>query len=149
MEKIINFYNGVIGAAVTILTAVFGTYWFVFLAYLGCNIFDWLTGWYKARKLQKESSAVGLKGILKKLGYWVIVAVGFLVPAVFIELGTILNIDLGFLKFIGYFTLACLLVNEIRSILENLTECGYNIPQVLIKGLEATDKLINKDTEGE
>lgn len=150
MEKVIDSYNLTVGAVIAVLTAVFGVYWYVFLAYMICNILDWGTGWYKARKLKKESSSVGLKGILKKLGYWVIIAVGFLVPAVFIRLGNeLLKIDLVFLELVGWFTLACLLVNEIRSIIENLVECGYNVPQVLIKGLAVADKLINKDSEEE
>ena len=61
----------------------------------------------------------------------------------------ILHVDLNFLAMVGWFTLACLMVNEARSILENLVECGYNVPNVLIKGLAVTDKLINKDTEEE
>ena len=53
-----------------------------------------------------------------------------------------LGIKLGFLMLFGWFTLAALLVNEIRSILENLVECGYNVPDFLIKGLAVTEKLI-------
>ena len=49
-------------------------------------------------------------------------------------------VNLSFLLLIGWFTLAMLLVNEARSILENLVECGYNIPDFLIKGLAVTQK---------
>ena len=39
----------------------------------------------------------------------------------------------------------------IRSILENFVEAGYNVPKILIKGLEVADKVVNKDniSEGE
>lgn len=141
-------YNAFAGAIVTILTAIFGVYWYIFAAYFLLNVIDWLTGWYKSRKLKKESSSVGLKGILKKLGYWVIIAVAFIVSYVFVHMGTdILNVDLSFLTMVGWFTLACLMVNEVRSILENLVECGYNVPTVLVKGLDVTEKLINSDEE--
>lgn len=141
-------YNAFAGAIVTILTAIFGVYWYIFAAYFLLNVIDWLTGWYKSRKLKKESSSVGLKGILKKLGYWVIIAVAFIVSYVFVHMGTdILNVDLSFLTMVGWFTLACLMVNEVRSILENLVECGYNVPTVLVKGLAVTEKLINSDEE--
>ena len=50
---------------------------------------------------------------------------------------------------IGWFTLACLIVNEVRSITENLVECGYNVPQVMINGLEIADKMINSESEVE
>lgn len=148
--KVIDTYNMVVGAAVTLLTALFGIYWYIFAAFLVFNVFDWLTGWYKSRKFKRESSSAGIKGIIKKLGYWIIVAVGFLTSYVFVHMGRdILKVDLDFLMMVGWFTLACLMVNEVRSILENLVECGYNVPVVLIKGLAVTEKLINSDTEGE
>ena len=61
----------------------------------------------------------------------------------------ILHVDLNFLAMVGWFTLACLMVNEARSILENLVECGYNVPSILIKGLAVTEKLINNDDDKE
>lgn len=148
VTKVIDTYNLCVGAAVTLLSALFGAYWYLFATYFLLNVFDWLTGWYKSRKLQKESSKVGLKGIIKKLGYWVIIAVAFLVAGVFVQMGNdLLNIDLSFLALIGWFTLACLLVNEVRSILENLLECGYNVPAILVKGLAVTEKLLNDKME--
>ena len=146
--KFLDLYNGGIGAMVTLLIAVFGDYWYIFAAFIIFNIFDWMTGWYKSRRLKTESSVVGLQGILKKLGYWVIIAVAFLVANVFVHMGDdILHMDLDFLMMVGWFTLACLMVNEARSILENLVECGYDVPNVLVKGLAVTDKLINSDEE--
>lgn len=146
--KILDINNVVAGAVVTVLSAVFGIYWYIFAAYLLLNILDWLTGWHKARSLHQESSIVGLRGIIKKTGYWVIIAVAFLAGSIFQGMGEeLLGIDLSFLQMIGYFTLACLMVNEMRSILENLVELGYQVPAVLIKGLAAADKIINKDEE--
>lgn len=143
MTKLIDTYNFIMGAVVTIATALFGTYWYIFAGFLLLNIVDWLTGWYKARIMGKETSKIGLKGILKKTGYWVIILVAFLMPAMFIHLGKdLLGVDLQFLTLLGWFTLATLLVNEIRSILENLVECGYNVPSFLIKGLAITEKLL-------
>lgn len=143
-KSFIDRYNAVVGAAVTIMTAVFGIYWYIFAGYLLCNVLDWLTGWYKSRKLGKESSKTGLEGILKKMGYWVIILVAFLIPSLFIHLGQdMLGVNLEFLTLLGWFTLASLLVNEIRSILENLVECGYNVPDFLVKGLAVTEKLIH------
>ncbi len=148
--KVIDTYNMIVGAAVTVLTAIFGIYWYIFAAFLVFNVLDWLTGWYKSRKLKKESSVVGLWGILKKLGYWAIILVAFIISYVFVHMGQdILNVDLSFLEMVGWFTLACLMVNEARSILENLVECGYDVPTVLIQGLAVTDKLINNNNDNE
>lgn len=146
MKAFTDTYNLAVGALITFMTAIFGIYWYIFAAYFIFNVFDWLTGWYKSRRLKRESSSVGLKGALKKIGYWIIIAVAFLVSDVFVHLGKdILKINLDFLMMVGWFTLACLMVNEVRSILENLVECGYNVPRVLIEGLEVADKMINKD----
>lgn len=141
-------YNAIAGAVVAALSAVFGIYWYIFAAFFALNVIDWLTGWYKANKKREESSKVGFKGAVKKLGYWAIVLVAFIISDVFTKLGSdVLNMNLSFLFMIGWFTLATLLVNEARSILENLVECGYNVPAFLIKGLAVTQKMLGKRAE--
>lgn len=147
--KFVDKYNSIMGGCVAVLSAVFGTFWELFALFLLFNVLDWLTGWYKSNKLGQESSKVGLKGILKKLGYWVIIVVGFTIPLVFQRLGTQIGLDLSFLQLLGWFTLASLMVNEIRSILENLVQSGYNVPNVLVKGLAVTDKLINSQANAD
>ena len=57
--------------------------------------------------------------------------------------------DLGVTTLLGWFVLASLAINEIRSILENLVEAGFNVPNVLINGLEVADKIINKENEND
>lgn len=86
-----------------------------------------------------------MKGIVKKVGCWIIILVAFLIPYVFITLGNeLLSLDLSFLSTIGWFTLANLIVNEVRSILENLIACGYKVPKVLKKGLAITEKMMEE-----
>jgi len=142
--KFLDKYNAFVGAVVTVLTALFGTYWYIFAGYLLCNILDYITGYAEARKNHTESSRTGIVGIMKKVGYWIIVSVAFLIPSMFIKWGKdMLGINLSFLQLLGWFTLATLLINEIRSILENLVEYGCNVPEFLIKGLAVTEKLIS------
>lgn len=148
INEVVDNYNVIVGGVVTVLSAIFGAQWYVFAAFLLLNVLDFITGWYKARKMKTESSSAGLMGIIKKIMYWVIITVAFLMSYVFVLLGKdVLHIDLGFLALIGWFTVACLLINEIRSIFENLVECGIKVPDVLIRGLAVTEKLINKDSE--
>lgn len=143
VSNVFDIYNVITGVTVTIFSAIFGPHWYLFAAFLCLNMMDWLTGWYKSRKLKNESSSAGLTGIIKKLGYWVIIAVAFLMSYIFEMMGQdIFKIDLSFLLLLGWFTLACLLINEIRSILENLVECGYKVPNILIRGLAVTEKLL-------
>lgn len=150
INSVIDKYNVIVGAITTVLTAIFGAFWYLFATYAILNTLDYLTGWYKSRKLKVENSKKGLNGIIKKLGYWVILAVAFLVSNTFIQLGTdLLEIDLSFLGMIGWFTLAMLMINEARSILENLVECGYSVPEFLIKGLAVTQKIVQSKVERE
>jgi toxin secretion/phage lysis holin len=138
-------YNAIVGAAIMVASAILGVYWYLFAGYLVFQILDYITGWVKASKLHEESSRVGLHGILKKVGYWIIVLVAFMVPDMLIHLGRdTLGINLDFLMLFGWFTLATLTINEARSILENLVECNVEVPEFLIKGLAVTEKLIRK-----
>ncbi len=149
-DKIIDTYNVVVGTIVAVLSYIFGEHWWLFLAFALLNIADWLTGWMKSRLLKKENSVAGWKGVLKKLGYWIMIMVAFGASAVFIEIGKVIGIDLGITTLLGWFVLASLLINEIRSICENFVEAGFNVPQILVKGLEVADKIVNKDSaEGE
>lgn len=148
-EAIIDGYNAITGAIVAVLSYILGEHWFLFVAFLGLNIADWLTGWMKSRMAGKENSMAGWKGVLKKLGYWLMIMVAFGAGAVFIEIGNSIGIDLGITTLLGWFVLSSLIVNEIRSICENFLEAGYNVPTILIKGLEVADKVVNQDTEKE
>lgn len=137
-------YNAIVGGIVAILSFVFGEHWILFAIFLLFNIADWLTGWMKSRMAGKENSVKGWQGVLKKLGYWLMILVAFAASAVFIEIGNTLGMDLGVTTLLGYFVLASLLVNELRSILENFVEAGYNVPNILVKGLEVADKVVNE-----
>ena len=151
--KVIDTYNAIVGSIVAVLAYIFGEHWILFALFLAFNLADWITGWMKSRIAHKENSKTGWKGVLKKLGYWIMIAVAFGASAVFVEIGKTIGIDLGITTLLGWFVLASLLVNEIRSICENFVEAGYNVPQILIRGLEVADKAINKeadtDSEGE
>lgn len=146
---IIDSYNAVTGAIVAVLSYILGEHWILFVAFLLLNVADWLTGWMKSRIAGKENSTAGWKGVLKKLGYWLMVMVAFGASAVFIEIGKTLNINLGITTLLGWFVLASLLINEIRSIVENFVEAGFNVPKIFVNGLEVADKLVNKDKDSE
>ncbi|MBS5431989.1 MAG: phage holin family protein [Lachnospiraceae bacterium] len=144
-ETIIDGYNAVVGAVVAVLSYVLGEHWFLFVAFLALNFADWITGWMKSRMAGKENSVKGWKGVLKKLGYWIMIMVAFGSSAVFVEIGMTIGVDLGITTLLGWFVLASLIINEIRSIVENFVEAGYNVPAILVNGLEVADKIVNKE----
>ena len=147
--KVIDTYNAMVGAAVAVLSYILGEHWFLFVLFLLLNAIDWGTGWMKSRINNVENSKAGLKGVLKKLGYWLMIMVAFGASAAFVEVGKIINLDLGVTTLLGWFVLASLLVNEARSICENLVEIGVNVPTILVKGLQAANRVVNQEDDNE
>lgn len=148
-DAIIDGYNAIAGAVIAVLSYVLGEHWLLFVAFLLLNLADWITGWMKSRMTKKENSVKGWQGVLKKLGYWIMIMVAFGASAVFIEIGKAIGVDLGITTLLGWFVLASLIINEIRSILENFVEAGFNVPKILVNGLEVADKIVNKDSDKE
>ncbi len=147
MEKILHKVNLIGGAIVALLSGIFGQFWYLFCAFLVLNVVDYITGILKARFTKTENSNKGWQGIVKKVGYWVCIAIGFFIAVCFTEMGKLIGIDLAFTELFGWFTLATFIVNEIRSILENLVILGVDVPEFLIKGLSVVDEIINKEHE--
>lgn len=149
MAQITDSYNAFVGTIIAVLTMVLGEHWYIFAAFLLLNIIDWLTGWMKSRINGVENSTAGWKGVLKKIGYWLMIAVAFAIAAALIEVGEVIGIDLGITTLLGWFVLASLIVNEARSIVENFVEAGYDVPKVLTTGLQVADEKLNGSDEKE
>ena len=140
--------NMIYGGIATVGAAIFGEYWFLFAGFLVMNFVDYITGYCKAKFYNNnESSAIGAKGIFKKVWYWVVIGIAFFVAFCFTYMGEIIGIDLAFVQWFGWFTLASYLVNEVRSILENLVEMNVKVPAFLVKGMAVTEKLLEAKTE--
>ena len=142
--KFFNFVNSIFSTIIVGISELFRGQRVLFLGYLILNVVDFITGTIKARITKKESSSKGLIGILKKVGYWILILITFLASYMLSNLGDLINIDIDFVILFGWFTLGCLIINELRSILENLSEVGINLPDFLIKGLEVIQHIIEK-----
>lgn len=147
MRAVTDYYNAVCGAIIALLTMIFGEHWFLFALFLFLNVADWITGWMKSNINHKTNSNKGWTGVLKKIGYWLMIAFAFMIAAGLIEVGNVIGVDLQITTLLGWFVLASLIVNEARSIIENFVESGYDVPKILIEGLEVADKKINKNTD--
>lgn len=145
--KIFNKITTTVSVIYTCLTSIFGIEWVLFAGYLILNLLDYLTGTIKAKVKKVESSNKGLVGIFKKICYWILIGISFLISYLLMLLGSKLNINLEFIMLFGWFTLTCLIINESRSIIENLIEIGINVPTFLKKGLESYENIINDTIE--
>jgi toxin secretion/phage lysis holin len=147
--KVIDAINIGYGFAISLLTMIFGEHWVLFAGFLVLECLDWITGNYKARILHKESSVIGAKGAAKKVFQLAVIGMAFFISFSFIEMGEIIGVDLHFVQMFGWLTLAMYIVNELRSILENLVEIGVDVPEFLIKGLDVTKKLMEAEVKKE
>jgi len=147
--KVVDTINLIYGAVISILTFAFGQHWVLFVGFFILEVLDWITGNYKARILHVESSVKGGIGAVKKVFQLLVIWVAFFMAYGFIEIGNVIGVDLHFAQMFGWLTLAMYIVNELRSILENLIEIGIDVPVFLIKGLDVTKKLVDAKTKGD
>lgn len=95
---------------------------------------DYVSGIIKAFVLKELSSTVGFRGILKKVGILVVVALAVLIDRVTGESGAIRTLV------IYYFV-----ANEGLSIIENAGKAGLPIPHSIKEALQALKRQGDKD----
>ena len=143
IERMLDKTDVGFGAVAAILAGLFGEYWILPAGLIALNVVDYATGTIKARKAKRSSSMVGANGIVRKVAIWIVIALSFYAAFAVSTIGDIFGYDLHFALSFGWLTLSMYLVNEMRSILENLVEMGVEVPSFLIKGLDITRKLID------
>ena len=106
------------------LVSYLGTLAVPMLVLLCMMVIDYVTGMVKAYMTAQLSSRIGVKGILKKLCYMAMVAVGaavdYLLHGALKQAGIDLHIEL----FCGLLVTVWLIINELISVLENLAAIG-------------------------
>lgn len=108
-----------------LLKLVPGAVAYLFLGYLGIKIADFILGLLKTWKNGNYKSSKMREGIVR----WVaeLVAIAFVI---------IIDLILGLNYYLCGFTLALFIYKEVGSILENLTECGVELPSIVAEKLE-------------
>lgn len=122
MKNLINFITGTLATA---LVYFLGGWDIALQTLLIVIVLDYITGICKAIYNKKINSSVGLKGIMKKIGYLIIVAVAVILDNITGNTGAIRTLVI-------YFFVA----NEGISILENWGGMGLPLPQKLTDTLE-------------
>ncbi|EGT4824550.1 holin [Clostridioides difficile] len=129
-----NIYDGRLNTITALIgtyfTWLFGAWEEVLAILLTLMLIDYLFGVIKGFVLKKLSSNVGFKGIVKKSGILVIVAVAALLDRL------INNGDWIFKTLVCYFYIA----NEALSITENCAAIGLPIPNKIKEALEQLGK---------
>ena len=120
-QTVLKTTAAVLGAG---LVSYLGTLAVPMLVLLGVMLLDYITGMIKAYIRAELNSKFGIKGILKKLCYMVMVAVGaavdYLLRGAVIWAGITLDVKL----FFGMLVTVWLTINELISVMENLAAIG-------------------------
>lgn len=126
----------------TLLHTVMATALGTFLAYLSnlavpmvvlvvVMVVDYATGMLNAWLKNQLNSRKGILGILKKIAYFALVIVGMVVDYILSSAFVKMNLNLPVGNCIGIIVVVWLIINEIISILENLSAIGIPLPRFL------------------
>lgn len=128
------------------ISQFFNRFWFLFLFLLILNVLDVITGEIKAKYLRVESSRIAAKGLYKKVFLWILITITLGLSLIFLQIGEVFNVKIGFMVWLGRLVVLHAIINEFRSIIENIIACdkGNIVPNWLKKGLEVTQKTIDK-----
>ena len=120
----LNYIKAFVTTVMSLVASMLGVLYIPVLLMVACNVIDYVTGMVKAYMTAQLSSRIGIKGILKKLCYMAMVAVGagvdYLLRGALVQAGIDLHIEL----FCGLLVTVWLIINELISVLENLAAIG-------------------------
>lgn len=103
-------------------------------------IIDYITGMMSAWLNAELSSKKGIKGIVKKVSYLALVAVAMIVDWLIFQGLQQINVDLHYSVFFAVLVTVWLIINELISVLENLSRMGVPIPNFLKKIIDRLKK---------
>nr|WP_316621068.1 phage holin family protein [uncultured Ruminococcus sp.] len=143
-----DFFHILIAGAIGALAAYFNVLLIPLAVLLAVMLIDYITGMAGASYSGKLSFRVGIMGILKKAGYFALVAVGmvadYLISSALVEIG----IDLKITYCFGMIITIWLIINELISILENLGELNVPLPSFLVNIIKTLKSKVEEQAEG-
>ena len=144
-----NIIQATVSVAIGALAAYFNIL-LVPLAVLICvMIIDYGTGMAEAYINKTLNSRIGVKGILKKIGYLVLVCVGGVVDYLISAGLATSNVEISITYYCGLIVCVWLIINELISILENLSELGTPIPKFLVNVVHRLKNTVESKTDSE
>ena len=142
-----NYLQVLFAGALGALAAYFQVVLIPLVVLVVVMLIDYVTGMAGAAYTKKLNSRVGVVGIVKKVCYLALVAVGmvvdYLITAALVQIGIAIQINYCF----GMIVTIWLIINELISILENLGELDVPLPQFLVKMIKTLKGRV-EDTGG-
>ena len=127
------FQQTFLSAIITGLLYYFGIVAVPIIILVIAMVIDYVTGMLSAWLNAELSSKKGIKGIVKKVSYLALVAVAMIVDWLIFQGLQQINVDLHYSVFFAILVTVWLIINELISVLENLSRMGVPIPNFLKK----------------
>ena len=128
--------QAVLTAAITAFAVYFNALAVPLFVLVIMMIIDYVSGMAAAWRAGTLSSKKGIDGVIKKVGYMALVAVAMGVDYLIFSGFTAVNVSVGFEMLFGILVAVWLIINEMISILENLSRLGVPIPKFLTKAVK-------------
>ena len=142
-----NMFRTLFAAALGALAAYAGVLLAPLCVLAVVMVLDYATGIAAAWSCKLLSSRVGVKGIVKKVAYLALVAVGmvvdYLISSALLRVGVDIQINYCFGMMISVWPI----INELLSILENLGKLGIPLPDFLLKAIERLRDGVDRRTK--
>lgn len=135
MENV-NRFKAALAAVIAAMTALWGWFGWLVLAWVACMAIDYITGYSAAAKNGEWSSAVAREGLWHKAGcIFAVLAAGILDAVIGYLLGNIQGLALPFAYtvLVAPLVVAWYILMELGSILENVGKMGAPLPKFLKK----------------
>ena len=147
MQDIYNFIKSVIVAVTGYISMKLGVLAPLFLILFVAMIVDYVSGMIAATQKGELNSKKGTKGIVKKIGYLVAIAVALIVDQLIYYVTNQIGITITFVCAFGVLTTIWLTLNELLSIIENLGRAGVPLPKFLENIILVLKKSVEKKGE--
>ena len=125
--------QAVLTAAITAFAVYFNALAVPLVVLIIMMVIDYISGMSAAWREGTLSSKKGIDGIVKKVGYMALVAVAMGVDYLIFTGFSAVGVSVGFDMLFGILVAVWLIINEMISILENLSRLGVPIPAFLTK----------------
>ena len=110
-------------------------------------IIDYATGMSAAFYNSELSSKRGVRGVVKKVGYLALVVAAMILDWLISQGLQQINVDLHYSVFFAVLVAVWLIINELISVLENLSRIGVPIPNFMKKLIDRLKTTVEKGDE--
>ena len=147
MKETMLGYKAALVVAISTMGELLGWKGILMVAWVAAMAMDYISGTMAACKDGKWSSKVARQGLWHKGGMILVVAVSGMADLVMMTVCAYIPVTISWPGLILPLVLAWYLLTELGSVLENAVSLGANVPQWLVKLLEAGAKALEKTGE--